>query len=84
MDARQPAEQSDRSREPLNEVNPNEGSLLQMLTVMPMDKNRFVTRAPSEPFRLTYIDVMCLVINRMIGMLVCGFWWTSKWLQGQC
>ncbi|WZH39182.1 amino acid permease-domain-containing protein [Fusarium acuminatum] len=46
MDARQPAEQSDRSREPLNEVNPNEGSLLQILTVMPMNKNRFVTRAP--------------------------------------
>ncbi|KNB12135.1 hypothetical protein FOXG_11788 [Fusarium oxysporum f. sp. lycopersici 4287] len=67
MDDTQPTEHSGHSREPLNEVNPNEGSLLWRLTQMPINKNHFVTRAPTEPFRLTYVDVMSLVINRMIG-----------------
>lgn len=67
MDATQPVERSGRSRQPPNEANPNEGSLLEQFTRMPINKNHFVTEAPTEPFRLTYIDVMCLVINRMIG-----------------
>ncbi|KAF0638008.1 hypothetical protein FPSE5266_10875 [Fusarium pseudograminearum] len=67
MDARQTDEQGDRSRRPLNEVNPNEGSLLHQLIQMPINKNHFVTQAPTEPFQLTFIDVTCLVINRMIG-----------------
>ncbi|KAF4450236.1 high-affinity methionine permease [Fusarium albosuccineum] len=67
MDATQPAEHGGRSRQPPNEVSPNDGSLLGGLIGMQINKNQFVTRAPTEPFRLTYIDVMCLVINRMIG-----------------
>ncbi|KAL4728963.1 hypothetical protein ACLX1H_003369 [Fusarium chlamydosporum] len=67
MDAIQPTEHSGHFRQPLDEVNPNEGSLLQQLTQMSINKNHFVTQAPTEPFRLTYIDVMSLVINRMIG-----------------
>ncbi|KAH7473751.1 hypothetical protein FOMA001_g11902 [Fusarium oxysporum f. sp. matthiolae] len=67
MDDTQPTEHSGHSCEPPNEVNPNEGSLLWRLTQMPINKNHFVTRAPTEPFRLTYVDVMSLVINRMIG-----------------
>ncbi|KAJ3519726.1 hypothetical protein NM208_g14012 [Fusarium decemcellulare] len=67
MDATQPAEHGGRSRQPPNEVNPNEGSLVQKFIQMPTNKNHFVTEAPTEPFRLTCIDVMCLVINRMIG-----------------
>lgn len=74
MDAIQPTEHSGHFRQPLDEVNPNEGSLLQQLTQMSINKNHFVTQAPTEPFRLTYIDVMSLVINRMIGMLLHGFW----------
>lgn len=35
---------------------------------MPVDKGRFVTRTPEEPFRLTFVDVTCLLINRTIGM----------------
>lgn len=31
---------------------------------------RIVTRAPRERFRLGYFDVMCLVVNFMIGMFV--------------
>ena len=29
--------------------------------------NEIVTYAPQERFRLGYFDVMCLVLNRMIG-----------------
>lgn len=29
--------------------------------------DRIVTRAPAEPFRLTFLDATCLVINRTIG-----------------
>lgn len=71
MDATQPGEHSGRFPQPPNEDNPNDGALLRGLRGMPIDKNSFVTEAPTEPFRLTYIDVMCLVINRMIGMLLC-------------
>jgi hypothetical protein len=31
------------------------------------EDNRILTHAPEERFRLGYLDVMCLVINRMIG-----------------
>jgi hypothetical protein len=41
--------------------------LLDTVLNMPVQKNRIVTRAPAEPFRLTFIDVTCLVINRTIG-----------------
>lgn len=33
------------------------------------DPNRILTRIPKEPFRLSYVDVACFIINRMIGML---------------
>ncbi|CAM1508570.1 Fc.00g054180.m01.CDS01 [Cosmosporella sp. VM-42] len=33
----------------------------------PDNPNQIVTHAPSERFRLGYFDVMCLVMNRMIG-----------------
>lgn len=32
-----------------------------------VDGDRIVTRAPEEPFRLTFIDVTCLLVNRTIG-----------------
>lgn len=32
-----------------------------------IDPDRIVTSAPEEPFRLTFIDVTCLLINRTIG-----------------
>ncbi|CAG2012456.1 unnamed protein product [Fusarium graminearum] len=67
MGSRQPAEQVGRPRRPLNEVNPNEGSTLQILRDMGIDKNIVVTETPTEPFQLTFIDVTCLVVNRMIG-----------------
>ena len=35
---------------------------------IPIDRSLIVTRAPEEPFRLTFTDVTCLVINRTIGM----------------
>ena len=35
----------------------------------PDNPNEIVTYAPKESFRLGYFDVMCLVMNRMIGML---------------
>lgn len=81
MDTTQPSEHRGRSRQPLNEVSPNDKSLLDWLIRMSINKNQFVTQAVTEPFPLTYIDVMCLVINRMIGMLLCGFWETSKYLS---
>ncbi|KAH6991863.1 amino acid permease-domain-containing protein [Fusarium venenatum] len=67
MDVRQPAEYPGDSRRPENEVNPNDGDLARMFEGMPINKKQFVTEAPTEPFKLTYIDVTCLVINRMIG-----------------
>ncbi|CAG7558842.1 unnamed protein product [Fusarium equiseti] len=60
-------ETSGHSPLPVKEVNPNERSLLDQFMILPINKNRIVTEAPTEPFRLTYIDVMSLVINRMIG-----------------
>ena len=33
----------------------------------PDNPNQIVTHAPKERFRLGYFDVMCLVMNRMIG-----------------
>lgn len=35
--------------------------------------NQIVTFAPKERFRLGYFDVMCLVINRMIGEFATEF-----------
>lgn len=34
--------------------------------------SQIVMFAPEERFRLGYLDVMCLVMNRMIGELVVG------------
>jgi hypothetical protein len=31
------------------------------------DPSAIVTNAPEEAFRLGYLDVICLVVNRMIG-----------------
>jgi len=33
----------------------------------PINPDNITTDAPEEPFRLGYIDVICLVLNRMIG-----------------
>lgn len=35
------------------------------------DPDEIVTEAPREKFRLGYVDGICLVINRMIGMRRC-------------
>ncbi|KAH7173288.1 amino acid permease-domain-containing protein [Fusarium flagelliforme] len=67
MDTTQSTERSDHSPQPLKQVNPNEGKLVGTLINMPMNPNRIVTKAPTDPFRLTYVDVMSLVINRMIA-----------------
>lgn len=34
---------------------------------MGAEKDRIVARAPEEPFRLTFSDVTCLLVNRTIG-----------------
>ncbi|KPA35780.1 high-affinity methionine permease [Fusarium langsethiae] len=67
MDTRQPVEQSDRSGRLADETNTNARTLMDDLRDMPINKNKIVIEAPTEPFRLTYIDVTCLIINRMIG-----------------
>lgn len=41
---------------------------LQDVLQMPVAEDRIVTSAPEEPFRLTFIDVTCLLVNRAIGM----------------
>lgn len=42
--------------------------------------NEIVTEAPQERFRLGYFDVMCLVMNRMIGksMSVFGIFYACE------
>lgn len=42
--------------------------LLKRVLDMDVNPDRIVTSAPEEPFRLTFIDVTCLVINRTIGL----------------
>jgi len=68
MDTRQQGEYDVHLYPPPAGANPDEGSLLRAVRDIPIDKNRIVTRAPEEPFRLTFTDVTCLVINRMIGI----------------
>ncbi|RGP78883.1 high-affinity methionine permease [Fusarium longipes] len=68
MDATQPAEYRGHSRQPHSEVNPNEGTIMEIWRSIQINNKKFVVRAPTEPFRLTYIDVVSLVINRMIGI----------------
>lgn len=41
--------------------------ILRTVLDMPIPKDSIVTRAPAEPFRLNFVDVTCLVINRTIG-----------------
>ena len=48
----------------------NSGGILGDIEAIPVNKNRVVTRPPEEGFRLTFIDVVCLIVNRMIGMSV--------------
>lgn len=45
----------------------DDGNLLNTVLNMPVRKDRIVTRTPEEPFRLTFVDVTCLVVNRTIG-----------------
>merc|ERR1712000_113298 len=45
----------------------NDGGVLAAVIDIPINKNRIITRTPEEPFRLTFIDTTCLVINRTIG-----------------
>jgi hypothetical protein len=74
MATTQSTEDSGHSLQPVKEANPNERRLLDEFVILPINKYRIVTEAPTEPFRLTNIDVMSLVINRMIGMLPHRFW----------
>ncbi|KAJ4014615.1 hypothetical protein NW752_007386 [Fusarium irregulare] len=67
MNTTQSTEDSGHSPQPQKEVNPNEGELIGIYGGMGFNPNTIVTDAPTERFRLTNIDVMSLVINRMIG-----------------
>lgn len=49
-------------------IHQDDRELLDTVLNMPISKDRIVTRAPAEPFRLTFVDVTCLVVNRTIGM----------------
>ena len=42
------------------------GTLLEELEEV-VNPNEIVTDAPAEQFRLGYLDVICLVLNRVIG-----------------
>ncbi|KAL3963330.1 hypothetical protein ACCO45_000334 [Purpureocillium lilacinum] len=55
------------SRMLVPETAQHDDDLLNTVLDIPIDKNRIVTRAPAEPFRLTFLDATCLVINRTIG-----------------
>ena len=59
------------SRLPVPEDAQYDDDLLSTVLRMPIDKNRIVTRVPVEPFRLTFLDATCLVINRTIGWSHC-------------
>lgn len=48
-------------------IHQDDQDLIDDMIGLDIPKNRIVTRAPTEPFRLTFIDVTCLVINRTIG-----------------
>ena len=39
----------------------------QMIRDNPVVGTQIVTRAPEEPFRLSFLDVTCLIVNRTIG-----------------
>lgn len=56
-----------RQQQPEDDINYRSSELLTTVLNMPIDKNRIVTRAPEEPFRLTFVDVTCLLVNRAIG-----------------
>jgi hypothetical protein len=55
------------SRQTYDDGLHNDGGVLAAVIDIPINKNRIVTRTPEEPFRLTFIDTTCLVINRTIG-----------------
>ena len=42
-------------------------NLLEELEEEVGNPNEIVTQAPAEQFRLGYLDVICLVLNRVIG-----------------
>lgn len=50
----------------------DDGDLLNTVLSMPVSKHRIVTRTPEEPFRLNFVDVTCLVVNRTIGKPSCA------------
>jgi hypothetical protein len=39
----------------------------QMIRDNPVVGTQIVTRAPEEPFRLSFLDATCLIVNRTIG-----------------
>lgn len=70
MDNVQPVETTAHvSRQTHDEFVQDEDNLLRTVIDLAEDKNRIVTRTPDEPFRLTFIDVTCLVVNRTIGTI---------------
>ena len=78
MNTTQSTEDSGHSPQPQKEVNPNEGELFKVYqNILPVGPNTIAAEAPTERFRLTNIDVMSLVINRMIGMLLHRFRYLS-------
>lgn len=54
-------------RQTHDEFAQDEEDFLNTVIGVPVNKNRIVTRTPDEPFRLTFVDVTCLVVNRTIG-----------------
>ena len=52
-----------------DEFAQDEENFLSAVIGLPVNKNRIVTRTPDEPFRLTFVDVTCLVVNRTIGAI---------------
>ncbi|KAL6401707.1 hypothetical protein AUP68_15585 [Ilyonectria robusta] len=49
----------------------------------PENPNEILTVAPKERFRLGYFDVMCLVMNRMIGKSSRGVLGIVAWKRGR-
>ncbi|KAK3361360.1 amino acid permease-domain-containing protein [Lasiosphaeria ovina] len=57
----------DEIGQPPNPIGEPRRRLLDELDESTTDPNKIVNKAPKEQFRLNYLDVGCLVINRMIG-----------------
>lgn len=52
---------------PAPQPRPAEATLLDELVDEVVNPDEIVTEAPAEQFRLGYLDVICLVVNRIIG-----------------